>query len=91
MTVKYSKLSHNITTFSNPRPSKVYPRWDFWFEHKPSGNPEVVSHAKSGLKWDQIGVNFRPLDDCQLCAVFFKVTEAERIFRQLLCTVKDMY
>jgi hypothetical protein len=32
MYVKYS--------FSILRPSKIYPNWDFWFENKPSGNPE---------------------------------------------------
>jgi hypothetical protein len=26
--------------FSIARPSKIYPNWDFWFENKPSGNPE---------------------------------------------------
>jgi hypothetical protein len=26
--------------FSIPRASKMYPKWDFWFEIKPSGNPE---------------------------------------------------
>jgi hypothetical protein len=26
--------------FSLARPSKIYPNWDFWFENKPSGNPE---------------------------------------------------
>jgi hypothetical protein len=30
-----------ITTFSIPRPSKIYPNWDFGFENKPSGNPDV--------------------------------------------------
>jgi hypothetical protein len=29
-----------MTTFSIPRPSKVHPNRDFWFENKPSGNPE---------------------------------------------------
>jgi hypothetical protein len=28
-----------ITTFFIPRASKFYPKWDFWFENKPSGNP----------------------------------------------------
>jgi hypothetical protein len=37
--IKYSKLSQNIKTFSIPRPSKMCPNWDFWFENKPSGNP----------------------------------------------------
>jgi hypothetical protein len=27
MAIKYSKLSQNITTFSIPRPSKIYPNW----------------------------------------------------------------
>jgi hypothetical protein len=38
MPEKYSEWSYNITTFSIPRPSKLYPNWDFWFENKPSGN-----------------------------------------------------
>jgi hypothetical protein len=37
--VKYSKWPKNISTFSNVRPSKIYPNWYFWFEKKPSGNP----------------------------------------------------
>jgi hypothetical protein len=39
MAVKYLK---NIKTFSIPRPSKMYPNWDFWSENKPSGNPGHV-------------------------------------------------
>jgi hypothetical protein len=23
-----------------PRPSKIYPNWDSWFENMPSGNPD---------------------------------------------------
>jgi hypothetical protein len=50
MTVTFTKLPvkypyvvtinylHYIT-FSNPRPSKIYPIWDFWCENIPSGNP----------------------------------------------------
>jgi hypothetical protein len=30
----------NVPTFFVPRPSKFYPNLDFWFENKPSGNPE---------------------------------------------------
>jgi hypothetical protein len=37
-----------IPTFSNPRSSKIYPNWDFWFENIPSGNP--------ASQW-----NFRPI------------------------------
>jgi hypothetical protein len=53
MTTNYTKLPHiminghkisqmiikKIKTFSIPRPSNIYPNWDFWFEYKPSGNP----------------------------------------------------
>jgi hypothetical protein len=30
----------NIPRFSIGRPSKIYTNWDFWFENKPSGNPD---------------------------------------------------
>jgi hypothetical protein len=39
MSVKYSKCPKYISTFSNLRPSKIYPKGGFWFEKKPSGNP----------------------------------------------------
>jgi hypothetical protein len=39
MYVKYSKCTKNISTFSNLRPSKIYPKWEFRFENKTSGNP----------------------------------------------------
>jgi hypothetical protein len=45
MVVKYFKWPQNISTFSNPRPSKIYPNWDFGFENKPSGNPVMYSNA----------------------------------------------
>jgi hypothetical protein len=32
MYINYSKWPSNILTFSNLRPSKIYPNWDFWFE-----------------------------------------------------------
>jgi hypothetical protein len=41
----FSKRPKNIPTFSIPRPSKIYPSWDFWFENKPSGNPGFVQLA----------------------------------------------
>jgi hypothetical protein len=39
MVVKYSKIPEYMTTFSIPRSSKIYPKWDFWSQKKPSGNP----------------------------------------------------
>jgi hypothetical protein len=30
--------------FPIARPSKIYPKWDFRFENKPSGNPSAQSH-----------------------------------------------
>jgi hypothetical protein len=38
---KYSKWTENIQTFSVPRPSKIYQKWDFRFANIPSGNPGV--------------------------------------------------
>jgi hypothetical protein len=37
---KIFQMAIKCTTFSNLRPSKIYPNWYFWFETKPSGNPE---------------------------------------------------
>jgi hypothetical protein len=31
--VIYSKMAKEYTTFSIPRPSKIYPNWDFWFDN----------------------------------------------------------
>jgi hypothetical protein len=45
MSVKYSRWPWNIFTFSNLRPSKIYPHWDFSFENKPSGNPGMYVHT----------------------------------------------
>jgi hypothetical protein len=33
MAVIYFKWTINIPTFSIPRPSKIYPNWDLWFEN----------------------------------------------------------
>jgi hypothetical protein len=30
---------YQVSTFSNLKPSQIFPNWDFWFESKPSGNP----------------------------------------------------
>jgi hypothetical protein len=38
---KIDKMAINkMATITIARPSKIYPNWDFWFEHKPSGNPD---------------------------------------------------
>jgi hypothetical protein len=41
MAVIYFKWPHNVPTFSIPRPSKIDPNWDFWYENMPSGNPDA--------------------------------------------------
>jgi hypothetical protein len=40
MAVIYSKWPWNMSTVSIPRATKIYPKWDFWFENIPSGNPD---------------------------------------------------
>jgi hypothetical protein len=30
--VKYAEWSYNITIFPIPRPTKMYPNWDFWYK-----------------------------------------------------------
>jgi hypothetical protein len=47
MAVKYYEWSKNIPAFSFPRPSKIYPNMDFWFENKPSGNPVRFSRSRN--------------------------------------------
>jgi hypothetical protein len=37
------QMAIKLSTFTNPGPSKIYPNWYFWFEKKPSGNPDAVS------------------------------------------------
>jgi hypothetical protein len=39
MALKCTKWSKSIPAFSIPRPSKMYPNRDFWYENIPSGNP----------------------------------------------------
>jgi hypothetical protein len=34
-----------MPTFSIPRPSKIFPNWDFWFAKIPSGNPDHNSYG----------------------------------------------
>jgi hypothetical protein len=46
----YSKWSKNAPAFSVPRPSKIYPNWDFWFEDIPSGNPGGLERLYFGEK-----------------------------------------
>jgi hypothetical protein len=38
---KIDQLVKNIPIFSIARLSKIYPNWEFWFENKPSGNPDT--------------------------------------------------
>jgi hypothetical protein len=42
MFIIYSKWPLNIPIFSISRTSKNYPKWDFWFENIPSGNPARI-------------------------------------------------
>jgi hypothetical protein len=37
----------NMQTISNLSPTKIYPNWDFWFENKPPGNPDLHTSSRS--------------------------------------------
>jgi hypothetical protein len=39
-----------MPTFSIPRFSKIYPKCDFWFENKPSGNTDL-NVRESTVEW----------------------------------------
>jgi hypothetical protein len=45
----YSKWPKNFQTFSIPRPSKIYPNCDFWFENVPSGNPVSYNRPQAAF------------------------------------------
>jgi hypothetical protein len=38
--LKNAKLVQNIPTFSIPSSSKIFSKWDFWYENIPSGNAD---------------------------------------------------
>jgi hypothetical protein len=42
--IRYKRtIRYKCLTFSNPRPSKMYPNWDFLYANIPSGNPGLSS------------------------------------------------
>jgi hypothetical protein len=45
-------MALSISTFSNLRPYKIYPKWYFRFENKPSGNThDAFIHSLHHLLW----------------------------------------
>jgi hypothetical protein len=57
MSIKYDKdrkmdqgsIKYKIS--SSARPSKIYPNLDFWFENKPSGNPDGQARFRKVVNW----------------------------------------
>jgi surface antigen len=43
-------VPQNVPESSVARTSKIYPNWDFWFENKPSGNPDGTSNGSVEIK-----------------------------------------
>jgi hypothetical protein len=43
------QMTIELTNFFHPRPSKIKPNLDFWFENIPSGNPAPTSKNASNL------------------------------------------
>jgi hypothetical protein len=69
MAIIYSKLAWNIhiPTFSNLRPSKIYPKWDFGFGNIPSGN--------RGRERDTLGVKLAAVLPVRLEVIDERVEE----------------
>jgi hypothetical protein len=43
-------MAIQLPTYSIARPSKIYPRWNFWFENMPSGNPETGGGERTEIQ-----------------------------------------
>jgi hypothetical protein len=57
---KIFPMGTKYTIFSNWRPSKIYPNWEFWFENKPSGNPAAIrtlQNEPTGLEGNEDGLS----------------------------------
>jgi hypothetical protein len=53
-----------MSTFSNLRPSKIYPNWYFWFENKPSGNPAMMMRSFTGKQKSESADDEHPANYC---------------------------
>jgi hypothetical protein len=53
MVAYYSKWPENII-LSIPRPYKIYPKIDFWYENKPSGKPAFKYGSDSDIEIEKI-------------------------------------
>jgi hypothetical protein len=42
-------MALKVPTFFIPRPSKIYPNLDIWFENIPSGNPGTQTYRGEGI------------------------------------------
>jgi hypothetical protein len=93
-------MALKIPTSSIARPSKIYPKLDFWFENIPSGITEVLFSAKQQVseifaahfsrndQGDQIGRIFA------YCFTFWQVFEnytSSPNFKATFSTAKVMY
>jgi hypothetical protein len=61
MAIKYTKWPLRIPAFSILRASKINPNWDFWFENKPSGNPDRVPKIGRFFSGPSAMINFQCL------------------------------
>jgi hypothetical protein len=74
MNTKCTKLTQNVPTFSNLRPSKIYPNWDFCFEKKLSGNSAQIGCQKKSF--------------VDLIATKLKIKNSSKVFFLLLLVVE---
>jgi hypothetical protein len=55
---KRDKMAIKIPTSSIARPSKIYPKWDFWFENIPSGNTGLLKRVFSTFSVAVVNLKF---------------------------------
>jgi hypothetical protein len=61
------------------RPSKISPNWDFWYESKPSGNPDETPLLATEID-KNININFKPEIQIQFSEVSDRYSQGCQIF-----------
>jgi hypothetical protein len=78
-------MPKNTSTFSNLRPSKIYPNWDFWVENKRSGNPgpDLISGHRTNPS-----LQFSPCGNQNNCN-WRRVSKLQKSWNRFNCTISN--